>query len=290
MLPAILFVGGTVHTDFVHYSSEQTPLLLLMPGVVGGMRPLASWRRTLRFMPYLAAFCAGAIPFAKLQAAPLALVAGGGLLVRALDLPETTARRRATVLLLACATAPSVLFLGPLAVRGELHHFTTSYIRWATVYVTTPLSPTAVIRMAQADPVFYGLALCMTTAAAAWLMMLAFADRAWDRETITQCVLCLGLLAAAILAVMTPGWDFPHYLYLLVPTGALTSGVLLAMGQRGAARRMRRRVVPEVILFAATGYRLALSSWTTHEARPLSARRDRRRSGRPVRSDLRAGT
>ena len=253
VLPAFLFVGGTTHTDFVHYSSEQTPLLLMMPGAWVCMRPLASWRGALRFVPYLAAFCLGLVPFAKLQVTPLALVAMAGLILRAMQLPEARGKRTAIVLLLlSCAALPSVLFLGPLVLGDELHHFANSYIRWAGVYVGTPLEASSLIALAKADPVFYGLAACFTVAVAAWLVLLAFVARRVDAETATQWGFSFLLFAAACWAVAKPGRHYPHYLYLLVPTGLLASGVLLAVVQRSARHNGRLTLAADAVLFAAT--------------------------------------
>src|ERR1019366_9391905 len=71
MLPALAAIAFTTTPDFAHYSTELIPALLLAAaGYVAGRRLLTPAPRQL----WLIALLLGGVPWAKLQAAPLACV------------------------------------------------------------------------------------------------------------------------------------------------------------------------------------------------------------------------
>ena len=72
-VPFFLFVGTTTHPDFIHYSSEQLPIFLI---ALGCYTVAKSYEGAT--LPWLAAsaFALGSVPFAKLQAGPIAGLIG----------------------------------------------------------------------------------------------------------------------------------------------------------------------------------------------------------------------
>ena len=125
VLPAAVFFATAIAPDFVHYSSELTPLALLALAVC--------W---IERFPLAAAFVAGCLPWAKLQASPLAVVLVGWQLWQEWRAgPAGTRNWRRLGALAASAAAPAVITLLLVAATGQFGHFYRRFILQNVAYV-----------------------------------------------------------------------------------------------------------------------------------------------------------
>lgn len=126
VLPGAVFFATATAGDFVHYSSELVPLALLA---------LAASQIERR--PLAAAFVAGCLPWAKLQAAPLAVgVVGWQLWQVWKNRPVGSPRRwRRGAALIGLAAAPTLLGVILVAAFGQFGHFYRRFFLQNVTYV-----------------------------------------------------------------------------------------------------------------------------------------------------------
>ena len=74
LLPVAFLLAFTQDADFIHYTSEQVPLILLMGSL--WLMSIIYKKNTLRYPIFLLGFTLGMIPFAKLQASIQAIYLG----------------------------------------------------------------------------------------------------------------------------------------------------------------------------------------------------------------------
>lgn len=131
LLPVVFTVGLTQNADFLHYSSELIPLVLL------GITYFLYARQTTRLTPprtgvlFLMGLMLGMVPFAKLQGVPLAAAAGLFIVLDVLSRTTQPVSKRAIQLtaLVAGGLAFPALFVGFTAAVGEFQAFITFYIQ-----------------------------------------------------------------------------------------------------------------------------------------------------------------
>src|SRR6202011_1349505 len=126
--PAFIFWSAAAHTDFVHYSSEQLPIFLLAVAFYLFVRSFEGER--FRY-PVGAGLVLGLVPFAKLQAAPIAAVMGAFVVARVVVNASQGNRRSAMLRAAAVCSAallPGLTLLVPLAVSGEFDAFLNGYL------------------------------------------------------------------------------------------------------------------------------------------------------------------
>lgn len=221
-LPAWLFFSLTTDTDFVHYSSEHVSLALTAAaglllwtsrpptGVPGGWRWL------------LAGFCAGLLPWAKLQAAPVAATFAAGAVVFAAASKNTpwAARLRAVFQFAASSLAPSGIFLTMILGTGQFSHFFESYVLNNIAYAAggqamgkalLGLWPT--LTLTWSFPAFW---VAVTSLTVAGVMLGLFKLRPPSRFFWAALVAVL----AAIFAALFPRQSFSHYLLFLILPGS----------------------------------------------------------------------
>ncbi len=122
-LPALLFLSFTQLPDFVHYSSEHVPLVLL-DGAIWLFARSVSEKTTPLGRAFGIGFLLGMVPFGKLQGVPPA----GVVAVFALVLFWQRHQLRQIAFLLASGLAFPLLALGLCAAFGVLDDFWTFYI------------------------------------------------------------------------------------------------------------------------------------------------------------------
>ena len=240
-MPAALFYGAGFAPDFVHYSSECLPsfllalALLLFAGSFSGNR-----------LGYLLACAAilGAVPFAKLQAAPIAAMIGGFALARA---TVTSASFQAALtrmaMMIAMALLASAIYLLPLALTGGLHDAFLSSI--AQPLLRTPPWSEQIVKIALASVMFrVTVATYATMAAAATACVLLGCWRAphgraeYSALLRWSFVLSIVLVPTTYASIAYRGLGFAHYLLLAMPALGLAGGVALAsIAQSGLSRR-----------------------------------------------------
>lgn len=221
----LLFFAGTQFPDYVHYTSEHLPLFLLAVAAFVTCRMVigpVGWTMLL-----LNAMLLGALPYAKLQAAPIGVVLGvlqcGLLLCEGTPWKNRCARLVALVL---GVLVPTVLIVGPLAVTDGLDDFWKTRFSWALQYVIAPLPPRRVVGMVLQDRFmawyFAGCGVIIVGGLILWLARAVAVDR-------HRCLKLLAMVAffvVSLYAVMRPGRAFPHYLLFLLCPVALAAGAL----------------------------------------------------------------
>ena len=125
VLPGAVFFAAASAADFVHYSSELAPLALLALAVgLIERRPLA------------AAFLAGCFPWAKLQAAPLAVAVVGWQLWQVWkNRPAGVVPWRRWSALVGLAATPSLIGLVLVTATGQFNHFFKRFFLQNVAYV-----------------------------------------------------------------------------------------------------------------------------------------------------------
>lgn len=241
-LPAFCFFAFSTYWDFVHYSSEHMPVFLLASGLYfltadlrGPERQLFSWR-------WLGAgITLGALPLAKLQAAPIAAV----LLLTGATLDFFSGRLsrhdrwwRGGVLL-----AGSVLIPGTagalLLAADQWHHAWNSYVVQNVAYVEArDYSSMQMLRQfwhyANVGGFFayaVGSALFLMIGFLVVILRRRRADT--GRNGTRNLMIFAGVfLLASFISVLTPGRQISHYLlFLVMPAGFGVSIIFAACWQ-----------------------------------------------------------
>jgi hypothetical protein len=233
-LALVATLGLTRVPDFVHASSEHVPVALTALGSWLLARSMRARARVAPGLMFALGTVAGTVPFAKLQAAPLALamVAFGGLVA----LRREDELRRRTMLLAALGAgtcAFGLLSAAHLAARGRLGWYYDLYIRMNLAQAERGLSiPETIQHLRAALEGMPASRELVTWFAYSGALLLVAAGhlinrRRSDRWTWLFSVYATVLLAAGVIAVLAPGRPYPHYLFLLVPG--------LSMAAAGAA-------------------------------------------------------
>jgi hypothetical protein len=253
--PAVAAEALTTASDMVHYSSELLPIALTVLAVYLMLRLFrGSVGRVALLQLILVGLIAGALPFTKIQTAPIAMllaVAGAGYIV-------LLARERWRLLvpvLVVAGVLPGAFLLAPLVVTGNLDNFTIGYLGLARAYVSTPLDVFQVIGLALADP---WMAKLMVWAVIATLLVAAVAATgnlpALDRSARLSAGLVGLFVIVTYVAIVFPGRMFPHYLQFAWAPMLIVIAALLARVPRWA-RRPRTALVASgtvlMIVFAA---------------------------------------
>jgi hypothetical protein len=227
--PSVIFFAATTNFDFISYSSEQLPILLLAVAVC-----FFVWSFNADRLRYWvgAALVLGLVPFAKLQVAPIAATVGAFVLARAIGTSlrsggaRLAAQRGAVVT--GAAALPALILLVPLALSGGFDDFLKSYlVRNLSVGFADWHNPLPGINtpmfsaLLGAYAAIFGLAVLSITLSA---------RRVRARPTITPIVawtLTLGLVLVPVtfVSIVVRGRAFPHYLMLAVPALVTLGGV-----------------------------------------------------------------
>ena len=227
--PVFLFFGSTTYHEFVHYSSEHLPILLICGSLYffvlsfyhHGVIPLI-----------VSAILLGAVPYAKLQGAPIAALLGIWILARAVQTDQATTRPR-WGMVIAASLLPTMIFLGPLALVGELDYFFRSYFsqfyfRWERLdHGAWHLRPWDML--VYYFPIF---ALLAATATAAGISVLAYVGAGRPRLQAVQdwlLPLALAIIPVTYFSVAAPGQKYAHYLLFWIPTVAVWSVSTLSL-------------------------------------------------------------
>ena len=225
VLPAVAAIAFTTYPDFVHYSSELMPVLLL---AAAGWLVVRSGAAPSTGRLWLIALVLGAVGWAKLQAAPIA--AGLWLIVAARNC--WAGRSRALFPLAAGALLPTLAWLGLAALTGQMENLIVPYLLNNLAYVGAPvLSWTNVASELWQNALLDGFLGLWLAGAAVFLVLTglryAHAASAGQRAAV---VTALVILAMAIFSALAPRRASGHYLLLLPLPLLWLSGTLLALG------------------------------------------------------------
>jgi hypothetical protein len=217
-LTMLCFSGASAD---LHYTSEAVSVALLALGLMVAARHInaaVGWRSLA-----IGAFALGLVPFAKLQAAPVAAVIGIWQFGYAAARGSGTQRIKNLAALGAGACLPAVALLVPLALTEGLQDFWNSYIVWAQLYVVPSLSFAQLVETVGSSST-YGFSGpivelffigCLSVCACGVIGWICGLNRFHPRELQTL-LLAAAVVLVSIFVVIRPGRMFPHYLYLLV--------------------------------------------------------------------------
>ncbi len=257
VLPLLAVHAFANFWNFIQYGSEHVPDALV---AVASMLMLTAWNPSGRDARLSRLFAAGlllgALPFAKLQAAPIAawMIACGAwqLVVPGEGSPGIRLRRLAGFVAgILAFPFGLLLWVVSSGIWGDFYRsYIVDNIRYAAgrgfPWAQTPAKFLALCHAAPGVPPFLAGVMLFSLLAMAALPLLG----RWHR----RCILfALGLALASVYSAMAPGRMFQHYLQLVFfPSGLLAAtlaGALGAAAQEGSAIALRRRVL--VAVYAA---------------------------------------
>ena len=289
ILPGLAFWSFASWHDDINYSSELVAVFLIAIAAwllitALSQAELVTWRA--RLQAGLAGICLGAVPFAKLQAVPVAGAVGlAGLLVLWHRRKQTGAGK-IYGLLLGGASGATIIVGAYLAVFGLFPQFWVSYILSNLGYVANKpnsLTDMAVRFFALITVGHYFACFLLGSVVFALLHVLLVIEQVGPRlrAALLAAWLCTG---AAYLAVILPGREATHYLQLMVIPVTFLAGIHLAalvQWKAAAGRSMAVSLVVFVLLTLGpqiwrrgTGWNIYLGNFAEYRARPpLSASR-----------------
>ncbi len=281
----VLLYGLSTHGDYLHYTSELLPTLLLMVGFYmflvwldesAGRR--AGAQLCLLFSGGLAL---GAAPWCKLQAVPI--TAALSLVVLAAIFrdrgPSFSVSWRVKELIAFCngAVLTTCVMLAIVAKFGAIEDFWYSYIRgniafqgslslprcilfFLLIFLTTPLHQLLLVAL-------LGVGLLLYASRSADILLL-FKKRKWAYSGL------LVYAGAAFFAVCRPRFFFPHYAIFLVPPMTYLAAVFASpeLGNLTKSRRSPHRLTSGlvlVVLFATIGLYVAYGVRYIHMIRAI---------------------
>lgn len=227
VLPGAVFFATATAADFVHYSSELAPLALLALAL-----------SQIERRPLAAAFVAGCLPWAKLQAAPLAVaVVGWQLWQLWRNRPAGLLSWRRGAALIGLAATPSLLGIILVAAFGQFGHFYRRFFLQNVAYVQEGLPFNTVVRdmgrFARESVNFYPWL-------GATLLLLAVLGFLYLRQRAKPPPLFwlgVALTLAAVVCIAAPARASLHYLFFLTMPLTWWSGILLCDRWTGGASR-----------------------------------------------------
>ena len=226
-LGAVCFEALTNASDFLHYSTELLPGALLAAAAYAATRRWASpggpwWSG-------LGGLMLGAVPFGKLQAAPLAAVLGLCWLwaeIRAKG-PDPVRHR---AYLVAGAVIPATLFACQLTIAGEWPSFITSYLLYNLNYAAAGSSAfrDTMLEMLKRSLTGDSLLHWWLPGNLVWLALMLRLRPVADRVTriFSWTVFAAWLISLA--SIVSPGRPLLHYWQLLMAPGSLLLGAMTA--------------------------------------------------------------
>jgi hypothetical protein len=275
VLPLFAMHAFTDFWNFTQYSSEHAPDAMI---ALASVLLVTAWDSSGRLRPgprlFAAGLVLGAVPFGKLQLAPVAAwvaVFGFWQICRAGG-AAWGARLRTCAAFAACGLAVPALTLLWIWRRGLWPDFYESYLLDNLRYAGSRSyswaeTPGRFFDLCAPVPDFGPYFLWLSCALVCALFAWRWIDR-WHRR---WAVFAVGLVLASIYAAMAPGRPFPHYLQVMIfpaglAAGLLAGAVIEAALRRSASSPPARRACQALILAAVLALGLAPQiHWRIHE-------------------------
>ena len=237
MVSIVTFLALTTAADYLHYSSEQLSLVLIVffcvvfVGLDGAHK--SAWRWAI------CGLIATSLPLAKMQSAPFCIlfhaVCAGRLLF---DLRQGRVSWGQVFAYMAGGALPVLVLIAPLFLVGEQQAVLTGYFGLASNYFGT-----------RGFEIFRNIApLILVMAAfmaAVFIPRADFTQARWD-----LLLLSFGLWVATFLSMWLPGRNFPHYRQYAFM--ALPLAVVLAQRSLPPVERRLRALIPLLAPVVAT--------------------------------------
>ena len=242
-LPALAFYAFTREPDFAHYSTEAVPVLLL---AAAGYATVRQATTPSRANPWIVGLLLGAVPWAKLQGAPLAAVLGAFAVAQEIS----AARTRAVSALVIGAVLPSLAVAFVTVVTGQTEHALTAYFANAFAYVAATGPTFGEVAVLDWNNAVKEGQLALWLTGGIGFMLLAPVLAAESSVLLRRwCLAVAGLLVAAVVCVLIPRRPFCHYLLLVIWPFALATGAGLALAAHRTATAVSRRTLAIIGLF-----------------------------------------
>lgn len=277
MAAPLLFLATTTHPEFVHFSSEQFPLLLLSASWLCLSYASTAHTESSRIWLCMASIAiASLVPFTKLQGAPLAVAQASFALCIAVA-PAGLRRARTLALCLVAGLTPPLCMLAPTMAVGGLPDFWNQYIAFNLTYSSTALqgSDSSTPAHSLLSLILYGgddfmrLLVCAGALALGTLLAGLWA-RTPSRPRGLPLLWIAVLVPITLLCVLAPNKPFAHYLLF----GLLTLGLLTALCAHQATSLFKEkpRLAPPALAVL-----LALCLWPmaathVHSSYPIAPR------------------
>ena len=248
VLPVFCFFAFTTFGDFVHYSSEHTPLMLVTVAfwlLVSELAQSAS-RRVLSPRWIMAGLLLGGVPMAKLQGLPIAAALFVSAIVFDFLLPGLGSRDRVRRLLLLAATAatPTLVFAIISWIFGIWHHAWISYISQNLQYAGS--RHFTHLEMVKTFWSYAGKCenlVPFLTGAIAVCAIACFPAMLARPAALRFAGFAFVLLFSSLVAALAPGRQFFHYLLFIVPPIGLMAGSIWQAAWTTASQLPRARTV-----------------------------------------------
>ena len=240
--PLFIFYASVTNVQFLHYSSEYLPMLLISVSIYGFLRIAGNipGEKVPIGGGLLSAFCLGMVPFAKLQVAPLAAWVGLVLIIRIFSLDGKRKHKWRYVLLVTCAAlSPSLMFLLPLLFRGEFHQFMNSFILSSVDYVLTPLRLKDFLELSRINLFYWYTFSVYVAVSGISLVLCCFCSNTIDSARKWAGGLAVSTIPVAYFCIVRSGHEFEHYLHIMLPLLVLSAGLFYAIVSDAFLLRMR---------------------------------------------------
>lgn len=265
-LPLLLFFSWATDTDFLHYSSELSSLLILTACFYQTVRLLQSTRPGWTALAGLG-IVAGLTPYAKLQTLPVV-----GMMLITLALYGFGRQRlkaiRPLVVLSAGFLLPTVVVFGLAYGFGVERYFIDYYFignltTYSQIYANVPLVSQGFLPKLFRFPAFlaryadflvFVVFNCLAVSTVA--LIVSRRQRRPLKAVSWTTVLIVLTALGALWAVVTPGTEFGHHLLLLAfPLGWLSALAL----QQIVGTTANRHLWPRLVTFAAVVFVLDIA-------------------------------
>jgi hypothetical protein len=221
LLPGALFFATVYNGDFIHYSTEHLPLCLFSAAawlLWEGRDGSRATKSGLHPVWLAAGVCMGLLPWAKLQAAPLAAsLALWGVILALGDRHRVWSARCARIAWLAAAAmAPSFVLLVMVWSTGQWEHIIQSYIVNNLAYVGNEINPFGATRELLDRMLDTWSFPALAIPSLSIVLAAAFHGLARRQRPSHLFVAGGSFTVVALLCVLTPHRGFLHYLLFLV--------------------------------------------------------------------------
>lgn len=276
-LALAIFFGGVTFWDFLHYTSELTPMFLFSIGMLGvfsiAMRSNMSAEVSIGFT-ILASLALSLMPLAKLQASYLGIFGGLCLLVAILTRSGLSIQLRLVWAFGACfsASIAPLLFALWMVWHGTFDYFIQSYFGNAIAYVEAGDSGSFLELFAKTIAGSSEFRVFATGWACVMIVLVVASVCLKKKPSLRAVVLgifVVSMLAVTIYTIVSPRRSWAHYLLFAPAPMVLCLGVVARFASKrwesenknsGATSRYARSLVVVCILIGAALPMVVLSA------------------------------
>ena len=255
-IPAMFLLSLTIDSDFVHYSSEHLSICLTTGAIAATAYIFKGTgsQRSLTFAGSLAGLFVGATLFAKLQAAPIAMVVLALAALAVLSLPSRRSIQRMAIAgatLAGLSIVPGAICTS-LLWTGGLQDAFFSYIGEAMRYVSEGQMPVGG-EFFFLSSAMYSVFLAGTLIVVLVGGVIGLRVRNLTYRSLWPLMAAIVLLATVLFAITRPHRAFPHYLlFSIIPMSCCVSCILaLCFQANGWARTSLLFAPTYTLLFLA---------------------------------------